>query len=232
MSTEAVTCKHIQHGFIVGGVIDTYHHRYPDLNKIIATCQKEPSKEEYQLCLNTFPALLDIMVKKGFVPDTVFEEYQFPVDRDILGKVVRRTATISQEPRQRAKILTHYHQNAQREARQLEKNVDKIRKVAITKEKLLSKMKSNENCEKKLCEIMKTDTYNGNNALIEHFAIPSVPLLEAFIMARNLDLNKSKLPKKGKLSDAEAGNYTLIKLAFEHRYKRNLFLDEYNVLVE
>ena len=34
----------------------------------------------------------------------------FPVDKDETGKVVRRESTVTQEARQRCKILTHSHQ--------------------------------------------------------------------------------------------------------------------------
>ena len=39
-----------------------------------------------------------------------FEELCFPVDVDECGTQLRQTSTITQESRQRAKILTHAHQ--------------------------------------------------------------------------------------------------------------------------
>ena len=42
--------------------------------------------------------------------DAILEEIGFYVDVDECGTPVRQTATIAQELRQRAKILTHAHQ--------------------------------------------------------------------------------------------------------------------------
>ena len=42
--------------------------------------------------------------------DATFEELGFPVDVDECGTSMRQTATIAQESRQRAKMITHAHQ--------------------------------------------------------------------------------------------------------------------------
>ena len=66
--------------------------RYPDLNKIIGTCRKNPTTHEYALCLKQFPSLLKIYLVTGHVDDSVFEELGFPMNRDPEGNRVRRDA--------------------------------------------------------------------------------------------------------------------------------------------
>ena len=61
--------------------------------------------------------------KEGFVPADTFEELKFPQDRDITGSKVRHDTTITQEVRQRVKILTHEFQGSLREVLVIERQV-------------------------------------------------------------------------------------------------------------
>ena len=110
------TCKtttrdNILEGFLQAGYIDSKKLRYPDLNKILSTCRRNPTNSEYALCLEKLPVLLKIVLDKGHIVDSIFEEMGFPLDKDPEGNEVRRLAGIQQESRQRAKILTIKHQN-------------------------------------------------------------------------------------------------------------------------
>lgn len=48
MVTKAATNTNIQHGFLSNGLIDTKHRRYPDFNRILSTCRRNPTLEQYQ----------------------------------------------------------------------------------------------------------------------------------------------------------------------------------------
>ena len=85
MATRAVTMEYIQHGFMAPGVIDDTFCRYPDFEKIIGTCNRNPSQREYNLCGESFDKLFDIVLRDGHVSDNVFEECYFPLDIDITG---------------------------------------------------------------------------------------------------------------------------------------------------
>ena len=98
------------HGFLQGGYIDKKKLRFPDFNKILSTCRRNPTLDEYELCKTSFHGIMKLYLQDGHVCDNVFEDLGFPMDRDPIGNQVRRKAGITQEMRQRAKILTHSHQ--------------------------------------------------------------------------------------------------------------------------
>ena len=50
MSTKSCTVDNIQHGFFKAGYSDKEKARYPDMNKILATCRTDPTIDEYKLC--------------------------------------------------------------------------------------------------------------------------------------------------------------------------------------
>ena len=96
-------------------MIDTKFNRYPDFDKLLATCRTNFSKEMYQLCIVLFDCLFKQCDEFDHIPDKIFEEVRFSFDKDNNGKEARRDATITQECCQRAKYLTHLHQQSLRE---------------------------------------------------------------------------------------------------------------------
>ena len=69
-------------------------YRFLDFNKILGTCRKNPTKDEYEMCIQYCLQYLS----NGHVPDEAFEELGFPMDEDTdesFGR--RRTTTINQE---------------------------------------------------------------------------------------------------------------------------------------
>jgi len=69
IATKACTPDNIQHGFIEAGIIDKDKLRYPVLNKILATCRRNPTKVEYELILDTFEYFLNAAVENGHIPE-------------------------------------------------------------------------------------------------------------------------------------------------------------------
>ena len=49
MASKEVTRNNIIHGGIQNGIIDNKMYRYPDFDKMLATCRLDPTVEEYQL---------------------------------------------------------------------------------------------------------------------------------------------------------------------------------------
>ena len=85
MTSKAVTRDNVIHGFKENGMIDSKLFRFPDFDKMLATCRKDPTDSEYQLCIDSFPHLFKIYQEKGHVDDEVFEQLGFPMDRDVDG---------------------------------------------------------------------------------------------------------------------------------------------------
>ena len=149
------------------------------------------------------------------------------MDSDRNNKAVHRTADINQENRQRAKCLTHIHQVELREERTMLIQADIYRKKADKLSLLNSKINDNTICEEKIMTILQKDNIDNssditlNDASLEMFDKCNLPDLIAFILVRRPDLTKSKIPKKGKLVDAEKGENNCILLAYECRSMPN-----------
>ena len=214
------------HGFIENGMSDDKFYRYPDMNKILATCRLDPTKDEYKLCIDKFPYLLEQYLKHGHVEDTVYEELGFPMDRDVDGKTIRRDATIAMEARQRAKVLTHEHQIELREERTAIQLAELKRKNDNKVDKCMNTLSDNKICEQKMCTLMGKDYDITHLNDVPHNIISkcTAPLLKAFILCRKIDLPISKLGKKD----------DLVKKAYEYRSLPNLLqasVDQMNDII-
>ena len=234
MITKAVTHSNVVHGFKQNGMVDHKHMRVPDFDSIIATCRKDPTIEEYNLCVDSFPYLYEKMMEDGHINDSVFEELGFPLDMNSGGGHVRRDATISQESQQRAKCLTHQSQVEIRQERINKLQAEVVRNKLEKLEHLQHCLDQNTNCEEKIKKMLETQNGNVNKdnnvstATCETLARLTVGDLTSFILSRNLELSKSKLPKKGKVEEAIRGESNLISLAFSLRSKENLLQKKVN----
>ena len=92
MTSKAITRDNIIHGVVENGMLDKNFFRYPDMNKILATCRRDPTNAEYKLCVDSFPMLLKKYLEHGHVNDEVFEKLGFPMDTDVDGTKVRLTS--------------------------------------------------------------------------------------------------------------------------------------------
>ena len=210
--SQACTVESIMTGFKANGMIDDSAFRYLDWRKLLGTCKRKITDDEYELCKKTFPILLEYFLEHGHIPDSIFYELGYPKDLDPDGNEVQRLAGIEAESRQRCKELTHDFQIQLRrkrkeaiEAKLSEKRADK----QIKKNNALA---LNRECEDRLPEDDLED------ATLEDFAACNVPQLKHFIYVRAPnDVVRSKLPNKGSLEDAKEGVQNLILMAYEIR---------------
>ena len=151
-----------------------------------------------------------------------YDRLGYPIDLDPHGEEVPKTATISQESRQRAKCLSHDNQIKLRQEREQILLADQTRKVADKVNKYHSLLETNKKCEEMLA--------GANN--VENFSKCTVPQLTAYIHVREFRTTQAagtddawKWPNKGKLEGAQAAEDNLISRAFERRNKdiRNQF---------
>ena len=91
MTTKSVTRNNIIHGFVENRMIDFENSRFPDFNKILEICRKDPTIEEYKMCETQFPYLLQKYLGDGRVDDATFEELCLTVDLDECGTSMRQT---------------------------------------------------------------------------------------------------------------------------------------------
>ena len=91
-------------------MIDKEYKMSPDFEKLLAKCRRDPTKEEYNLYIDSFPYLYTKMLDDGHLDDSIFEEVGFPMDTNTSGQNARRDVSITQEPQQQAKWLTRQSQ--------------------------------------------------------------------------------------------------------------------------
>ena len=97
----------VMKGFTVNGMIDVNTLTYPDFNKMISTCSRQLTIEEFELCKSSFPELYEYATKFGYIPESEYDRLGFPFDTNTDGKEVRKDPQIINEGQQRAKELNH-----------------------------------------------------------------------------------------------------------------------------
>lgn len=66
MVTKAVTYPNVIHWFQENRIIiDKGFKRVPDFDKLLAKCQRDPRKEKYNMCIDSFPHPLTKMLDDG-----------------------------------------------------------------------------------------------------------------------------------------------------------------------
>lgn len=90
--TRACDSQNIRDGFIAGGYIDKDALRYPVLNKLLATCRRNITKDEYDNVLDTFETFLSTFEEQGHIPEEMFDLYGFVNDYGVDGQIYRRDA--------------------------------------------------------------------------------------------------------------------------------------------
>jgi hypothetical protein len=103
-------------------MIDGNNLRFPVYDKIIATCRRNPSLEEYENIEKNMPMILNHSFEFGHISDDIYDKLGIMQDHDKMGRKVMRDASISQESYQQTKCLTHEHQIRLRNKRLLSQN--------------------------------------------------------------------------------------------------------------
>lgn len=141
--------------------------RYPDFNKMLATCQMNPTQEEYNQCVSTFPILLRDFLDQGHIPDSKFEDLGFQPDVDLNGVVQRREAGIENESRQQVKNLTHHFQVQLRQEKLAAIATKAAHKVADARKKTETILPGNKKCE----DIITQNNASLHNGTLEDLMI-------------------------------------------------------------
>ena len=228
MISEVARPHHLIDGFVECGMLDAETKQCPDLDKILSTCHRHMSIEEYQLCKSTFTELYHLHQENGHVSDNDYERLGFERDRDISGNETRRSAGISRECMQRAKCLSHKHQRTLREQLRSEITALRMAKQLNIVEKVHSILTLNKMVEDHVnAKIQGRDgdvTLGFQQATIADFWKPTVPQLKAFIRCRlfpTLDgprVNGYKWIKKDTIeSCADPAHDCLLRRAYNKR---------------
>jgi hypothetical protein len=210
LATKAATRGNIIHGFHQSGIIDEEVHRYPVLHKILATCRSSIPKELIEKIEYHFDYLYKLVLDEGRIPEHVFDELDFPKDKDANGNVVLRNAGISQESFQRSKCMTHIHQVELRKERMEQLQAEQQRRDEVNQQKLEAQVNALRVIEAKLLDRI-TDCEDASERELEYCSIEDFATLKsaelaAFIYAHDPAVSlKNQIPKlMGKLEEAKA----------------------------
>ncbi|EJK66261.1 hypothetical protein THAOC_12831 [Thalassiosira oceanica] len=239
--TRACDSDNIQAGFIAAGFIDGQALRYPVLNKILATCRRNITKEECENVLDTFEQFLITFDEQGHIPEEMFDLYGFVNDFGVDGQIYRRDAGITQEQLQRAKCLTHDFQINLRKQRLLDCQRTERLKKKRENAKHQAKVDDNKAAVRRLNGMLKADDADDmfaelsdfdesalEHCKLEHFFNLKAPELVSFITARNPQHNtKSSVPAKGTLQEAKDGARKSVLIAFESRSMPNRLMNSF-----
>jgi hypothetical protein len=170
--------------------------------------------------------MVSSVFKDGFVNESLFDNLEYPTDKDHLGSEILKHQGISQESRQRAKCLNHETQVQLRADRLLETQQIMTQKLEVEKTKHNKLMEANVQCEAKIKDI----AVGLGVSAIADFDKPNKSELIAFVHVRSFStVEKPKhfgpWPKKGKSSEAIAGTRCLVRLAYDCRDKRVILLE-------
>ena len=195
------------HGYYTTGYLDKETRRYPVALKILSTCHSSIPCEVLDNVKANFPRLHKMMLEFGRIPDEVFKEMGFRPDIDANGKLVERTATISQESQQRCKCLTHEHQIMLRKNLLEEARVVIEKKAIAAQEKHVSRLNSLRIIVEKLLNGIPDGIFEARTLEycdLSQFASLTSPELAEFIYAHDpkVLLKKDIHPHKGFLQDA------------------------------
>lgn len=191
-ATKAATVENIEHGFIANGMIDRETKRFPVLANILNTCKRDILLKEVEAAIDAFPELLASLNKYGYVPEELFDKYEFAVDTSRDGKEFIRNNSIQSEHMNRAKWLTHLHEIERRRKHIEEK---KLAAKAKREKDNLDHQKHLDNhaaIVKKLCDMIgkAADVLNLKDCKLRHFDNLSSPELKSFIRYHDSNLKK------------------------------------------
>ena len=145
--------SNIRKGFVLNGQLDYDHKLVPSLTNILHTFRgniKDTCLENKEWLINTF---YEEMYTNGVVAKSSYNAYSIPKDRDMNGFTVERDFTISQENRQRAKILSSSAQVNERKRLLFQKQMVEYRKAQQLYDSETKDYVMNKRCKNKLVDI-------------------------------------------------------------------------------
>jgi hypothetical protein len=77
--TSAAKPSNIQQGFIDDDMLDIETKTIPDFKKMLATCKRNVSVEEYEPCVNTAVELFQIASEHGAISEADFDRLGYPL---------------------------------------------------------------------------------------------------------------------------------------------------------
>ena len=202
---KSFSSSNVQKGFVLNGQIDSESKLAPDAVNVLHTYRGDTQGT----CLENPAKLIEYfyeeMYTTGIVSEESFNLYSIPEDRNLEGEIVPKNHGISQENRQRAKILSSPSQIEERRKLVYEK-----RKTSYKKQKQLYDTESDEydrnrSCTMKIFDIMAN--HKISTGVIEEDQVSSFTFME---MCSNITVDILTQNKKYILN-AEAKSFIRVR---------------------
>ena len=158
-----------------------------------------PTVDEFKLCLDKFLPVMDYSYNNGMqyiTDDYLINNHGFQADLDENGNVFIRTATITQEYKQRAKVMTAPAEMKKRDDRAAAAERALIRRADETKHKVQMEINAEETVVKQLCHLAGKEPLEDNlvHCTLDHFDKVNADSLRKFVTNCHLTLKKPLLP--------------------------------------
>jgi hypothetical protein len=211
MLAKTASPQQIITGFTKPGYVDEVTGHEPSFERLLGTCKRTLSLDELGLVEASFGPLLTIMLEKGHIEESIFDERGFPKDLDMDGDTVERNAGITNEKCRRNCILSHQHVRSERRSEIERHTSNEKRKANDAMQTLRDLHDDSEKCLGDVKLAMGGVDLNIEDATYDHFFKPISDRLKAFIHVRRWPTVKKtgKWPKKGQPADAAGGRRQL-----------------------
>ena len=163
---KAFSTTNVQKGFVLNGQLDSDSKLAPDMfnllhtycGNVTGTCLANP--------LWLIQSFFEQMYNTGIISEALFDVLSIPKDRDLNGVAVEKSFGVSQENRQRAKILSSKTQIYKRKKLVYNKKLEQYRKELALFKNEVKEYALNAKCKSKLLGIM-VDIKTGEGSLSE-----------------------------------------------------------------
>ena len=147
----------------MNGQIDNESELVPSISTALNTYRGEVEGS----CLENKEWLMSIfcptMFKEGHVPESLFNAYSIPEDTKLDGSFVTKDATISQENRQHAKVLSSQFQINERKKLIHSKKMKQFQKQTQLYDSETAEYECNHLCEQKLLKLFLNTSSDNNH---------------------------------------------------------------------
>ena len=181
---RAFDSSSLSSGFILNGQMDEDSRSIPNIYGMVNTLRdgwkmpevsgidrknnrEEYERQKYSSHLEHFRPLCNQFYKSarvnGHISEGEYDRYNYPLDVDSFGNIVRKDQGIVQENRQRAKIISHKKQRELRLKHWADRVEDRRRELEESYNEEMKHFKLNEECEAMLMAQLKETNSNESN---------------------------------------------------------------------
>ena len=178
-TAKAYSVSNVKKGFVLNGQLDNDSKLVPCLENIVHTYRGDLNGTVLEDKGRLLDQFYEEMFSKGIIEEASFDQYNVPYDTNFEGNHVMRDMNISQENRQRSKVLSSFAQVEERKKLIYEKRMEHYRKDKDVYEKEQMMFKSNIKCENQLIQMVLK--YGDTNFNVESYSSITFEMVTKYI---------------------------------------------------